>query len=166
MLYLNKITSVVFLAVGHQICREFLIASIKHQKAWGSEDRVLQTAQQWEQIGQSFLYDIVSKTECPRFESLYPCHVASSNQGLPLVWGFFRYTKKRNRDFSPFRFSLFYVYQIFITSLLINLYYKIKKSHLDLTQNVILIICCVVYFDMDKVIIFTQSNWMFGKIMI
>lgn len=33
MLYLNKIKRADFLAVGHQICREFLIASIKHQKA-------------------------------------------------------------------------------------------------------------------------------------
>ena len=74
MLYLNKIKRADFLAVGHQICREFLIASIKHQKAWGSEDRVLQTAQQWEQFERYFIFDMTSKTECRGFKSYCPCH--------------------------------------------------------------------------------------------
>ena len=52
-----------FLAVEHQLYRgDFRIASIKHQKAEGSKEQVAQTAQRWEQFGQSFLYDIVSKT--------------------------------------------------------------------------------------------------------
>ena len=34
---------------------------------------MLQTAQQWEQFGQSFLYDIVSKTTCRGFKSYCPC---------------------------------------------------------------------------------------------
>ena len=36
---------------------------------------MLQTAQPWEQFGQSFLYDIVSKTTCRGFKSFCPCHV-------------------------------------------------------------------------------------------
>jgi len=54
MLYLNKIKGVDFWAVGHQFCREVSTASIKHQKARGSKERVPQTAQQWEQFGRSF----------------------------------------------------------------------------------------------------------------
>ena len=44
MFYLNKIKRVDFLTVGHQICRDFSIASIKHQKARGSKERVPQVA--------------------------------------------------------------------------------------------------------------------------
>ena len=42
-------------------------------------------AQQWEQIGQSFLYDIVSKTACREFKSYYPCQTKKDAKGIFFV---------------------------------------------------------------------------------
>ena len=85
MLYLNKFKRVDFLVVGHQICRDFRIASIKHQKRklkfWQPSNK----AQRWEQFERSFQFDSVSKTACREFESLYPCQMKSL-QSLDTSW--------------------------------------------------------------------------------
>ena len=49
-----KLSVSIFLAVGHQFCKDLWIASIKHQTTRSSKERVPQVAQQWEEFGRSF----------------------------------------------------------------------------------------------------------------
>ena len=61
--------------ISFKFCRDFSIASIKHQKARISKERVPQVAQQCGNWRQSFLYDMTSKTVCRGFKSYCPCQI-------------------------------------------------------------------------------------------
>ena len=64
-----------FTMLWHQFCREFSIASIKHQKARSSKERVPQMAQHREIFEHHSQSQSVSKTTCRGFKSYCPCNV-------------------------------------------------------------------------------------------
>jgi len=64
----------IFSPISFKFCRDFSIASIKHQKARDSKERVLQTAQHCGICERSFKVWSVSKTVCRGFKSYCPCH--------------------------------------------------------------------------------------------